>query len=265
MKRILLKGGRVLDPSRNIDAIADVLLGEGAVSAVDQNITADDVEVIDVSGMWVAPGLIDMHVHLREPGQEEKETIATGAAAAVNGGFTAVCCMPNTSPTLDTSGWIRYVIDRAWAADMARVHPIGAITNGIEGKALTNMAALQSAGAVALSDDGRMVMDALIMRRAMEYARGLDLPLTLHSIDERLAFGCSMNEGALSTRLGLGGTPAHAEIVAIGRDIALAQLTGAAIHIAHVSTFGAVRLIREAKKKVIRVTGEASPHHIALT
>jgi dihydroorotase len=263
--RTLIKGGRVLDPTAKRDEIADVLLEGDRIAAVGHGLAAGDADVFEAKGLWVVPGLIDMHVHLREPGQEDKETIATGARAAVNGGFTAVCCMPNTDPTLDNAGSIRYVIDRAAAAGAARVYPIGAITRGIAGEQIANIGGLKEAGAVALSDDGRMCMDSLIMRRAMEYARGVGIPMTLHSIDEHLAKNGHMNEGRISTILGLGGSPAHAEMIAISRDILLAELTGAQVHIAHVSVKGAVELIRAAKAKGLPVTGEACPHHLAYT
>ncbi len=264
-KRYLLKGGRLLNPAKNQDELLDVLIDGDRIGAVGRDLAAGDAEVVPCAGRWVAPGFIDLHAHLREPGQEEKETIASGAEAAVAGGFTAVCCMPNTRPPLDSAASIRYVIDRAEAAGFARVYPIGAITHGIEGKSLTNMGQLADEGAVAFSDDGRMVMDALIMRRAMEYSRAIRVPLTLHSIDENLSKNGQMNEGRMSAFLGLGGIPAHAENIAVARDVALAELTGARVHIAHVSTKGAAELIRAAKSKGLAVTGEAAPHHIALT
>jgi dihydroorotase len=263
--RILLKGGRLIDPASKRDELLDLLIDDGRIAAVGRDLGVENAETIPAEGCWVCPGFIDLHVHLREPGQEEKETIATGAAAAVNGGFTAVCCMPNTDPPLDDAGSIRYVLERARAAGLARVYPIGAITRGLEGRSLTNMVSLAEEGAVALSDDGRMVMDALIMRRAMEYARGIPLPLTLHSIDENLARGGQMNEGRVAAFLGLAGIPSHAEMIAVARDIALAELTRARVHIAHVSTAGAVELIRAARARGLAVSGEVTPHHLALT
>ncbi len=263
--RLLIRGGRVLDPTARRDESADVLVVDGVIAAVGAGIPADGGETVDAAGCLVVPGLIDVHVHLREPGQEDKETVATGSAAAAHGGFTGICCMPNTSPVLDTAGSVRQVLDRADAAGLCRVYPIAAITMGQEGKSLTNMGGLADAGAVAFSDDGRMVMDSLLMRRAMEYARGVGLPLTLHSIDEHLSRGGQVNEGALSTALGLAGSPAAAETIAMARDIALAELTGARVHLCHVSVAGAVELIRRAKERGVAVTGEAAPHHLALT
>lgn len=265
MGRFIITGGRVIDPANHRDAVLDVLVENGRIAAIDAGLSADGAEVVNAEGCWVVPGLIDLHVHLREPGQEDKETIATGSAAAVHGGFTRVACMPNTDPVLDTAGEIRQVLDRAEAAGLCHVDPIAAITKGQRGEELTNMGGLSDAGAVAFSDDGHTIMDALLMRRAMEYARGVGLPLALHSIDENLSRGGQMNEGRLSTILGLAGSPAAAETVAIARDIALAELTGARVHICHVSVAGAVEIIRRAKERGAMITAESAPHHLALT
>ncbi|RMH56358.1 MAG: dihydroorotase [Candidatus Hydrogenedentota bacterium] len=262
---VLLKGGRLVDPGFDGEESVDLLIRNGRIEAIGKDLSFADVRVKDIRGQWIVPGLIDLHVHFREPGEEEKETIATGSAAAVKGGFTAVCCMPNTSPPLDTPAGIRFVIDRANVVGKARVYPIGAITMGLEGEGLTNIGSLAEAGAVALSDDGRMVMDSRIMRRAMEYAKAFGIPFTLHSIDENLAAGGHMNEGVVSAKLGVSGSPAHAEIIAVMRDVALAELTGARVHIAHVSTKGAIEVIRRAKEKGLPVTAEVTPHHLILT
>ncbi|OIO33439.1 MAG: hypothetical protein AUJ18_03560 [Candidatus Hydrogenedentes bacterium CG1_02_42_14] len=269
-EKIVIKSGRVLDPASHLDEILDVAVIDGKISEIGKSLNAEDSKVINAEGLWVCPGFVDMHVHLREPGQEDRETIASGALSAVYGGFTAVCCMPNTDPAVDSVGAVRYIIERAKSAGFAKVYPIAAITQKSEGKSLTNMASLFEEGAVAFSDDGRTVMDALIMRRAMEYARGIytngiSAPISLHSIDENLARGGQINEGKISAILGLAGIPSCAETIAIARDIALAELTHAKVHFAHVSTKDAVQLIREAKSKGISVTAEVTPHHLALT
>jgi dihydroorotase len=263
---ILIRGGRVIDPSRNGDGIADVYLVDGRVAAVGINITPEDgVQVIDATGRVVAPGLIDLHVHLREPGQEDLETIATGAMAAAAGGFTAVCAMPNTDPVLDNQGAIGFVISQAQKAGKARVYPVGTISLGQRGEQLAEMGELVGAGAVAVSDDGKPVMSSHMMRTALEYAKTFGIPVADHCEEMSLARGGAMHEGIISTRLGLKGIPAAAEEIMVARDIILAELTGGHVHLCHMSTRGSVSLIRRAKDMGLRVTAEATPHHFTLT
>ncbi|HSB55341.1 MAG TPA: dihydroorotase, partial [Gemmatimonadales bacterium] len=263
---ILIQGGRVIDPSRSSDGIADVYLRDGRVAAVGRGIVGEDgVRVIDATGKVVAPGLIDLHVHLREPGQEDLETVATGAMAAAAGGFTAVCAMPNTDPVLDNQGAIGFVISQAQKAGKARVYPIGTISLGQKGEKLAEIGELIGAGAVAVSDDGRPVMSSHLMRTALEYARTFGIPIADHCEDLALAQGGAMHEGVVSTRLGLKGIPAAAEEIMVARDILLAELTGGHVHLCHMSTRGSVELIRWAKQKGLRVTAEATPHHFTLT
>lgn len=267
---ILIKGGRVIDPGR-VNGPADVLIGNGKIVAIGPNLKADAgtsgsaPTVVDATGKLVVPGFIDLHVHFREPGFEYKETIQTGTEAAAAGGFTSVCCMPNTNPVNDNQAVTEFILDRARASGSAHVFPIGAITKGSEGKELAEIGDLRRAGCVAISDDGRPVMNSLVMRRAMEYALAFDLPVVDHCEDLHLSEGGCMNEGIVSTELGLPGIPAAAEDVQVARNIALAELTGARLHLAHVSTAGSVRMIREAKARGIRVTAEACPHHFSLT
>lgn len=262
----LLKGARVIDPSQNIDAQMDLLIEDGKISACEKSIPAPpDVLVRDLTGLIIAPGLIDMHTHLREPGHEYKETIATGAAAAVAGGFTSIACMPNTSPVNDNRGIAEFIRRKAAEANLANVYPIGAISMGSEGKQMTEFWDLREAGVIALSDDGKPVMDAALMRRAMEYAYSLDLPIIQHCEDKNLSGAGLLNEGYFSTILGMPGIPAIAEDVMVGRDILIAEYTRTRIHIAHVSTEGSVRLIRDAKKRGVRVTAETAPHYFTLT
>lgn len=263
---ILIRGGRVIDPSRNSDGIADVYLQDGKVVSVGRNIVGEDgAQIIDATGRVVAPGLIDLHVHLREPGQEDRETVATGAMAAAAGGFTAVCAMPNTDPVLDNQGAIGFVISQAQKAGKARVYPIGTVSLGQNGETLSEFGELVGAGAVAVSDDGRPVMTSHMMRTALEYARTFGIPVADHCEDMSLAHGGSMHEGIVSTRLGLKGIPSAAEEIMVARDIILAQLTGGHVHLCHMSTRGSVDLIRRAKEKGIKVTAEATPHHFTLT
>ncbi len=263
---ILIRGGRVIDPSRNSDGIADVYLQDGKVVSVGRNIVGEDgAQIIDATGRVVAPGLIDLHVHLREPGQEDRETVATGAMAAAAGGFTAVCAMPNTDPVLDNQGAIGFVISQAQKAGKARVYPIGTVSLGQNGETLSEFGELVGAGAVAVSDDGRPVMTSHMMRTALEYARTFGIPVADHCEDMSLAHGGSMHEGIVSTRLGLKGIPSAAEEIMVARDIILAELTGGHVHLCHMSTRGSVDLIRQAKEKGIKVTAEATPHHFTLT
>lgn len=262
----LLKGARVIDPSQNIDAQMDLLIEDGKISACEKSIPAPpDISVRDLTGLIIAPGLIDMHTHLREPGYEYKETIATGSAAAVAGGFTSIACMPNTAPVNDNRGIAEFIRRKAAEANLANVYPIGAISMGSEGKQMTEFWDLRDAGVIALSDDGKPVMDAALMRRAMEYAYSLDLPIIQHCEDKNLSGAGLLNEGYFSTILGMPGIPAIAEDVMVGRDILIAEYTRTRIHIAHVSTEGSVRLIRDAKKRGVRVTAETAPHYFTLT
>ena len=267
---LLIQGGHVIDPGR-INGIADVLIEQGKIAAVGANLTAQgkgkngSVHIIDARHKLVLPGFVDLHVHFREPGFEYKETIKSGTAAAAAGGFTSVCCMPNTQPVNDSQAITEFILEKARIAGNARVYPVGAITKGSEGKELAEIGDLRRAGCVAISDDGQPVMNSLVMRRAMEYALAFDLPVIDHCEDLHLSEGGCMNEGVVSTQLGLQGVPAAAEDVMVSRNLALAELTGARLHLAHLSTAGSVRLVREAKARGIRVTAEACPHHFTLT
>ena len=267
---LLIQGGHVIDPGR-INGIADVLIEQGKIAAVGANLTAQgkgkngSVQIIDARHKLVLPGFVDLHVHFREPGFKYKETIKSGTAAAAAGGFTSVCCMPNTQPVNDSQAITEFILEKARIAGNARVYPVGAITKGSEGKELAEIGDLRRAGCVAISDDGQPVMNSLVMRRAMEYALAFDLPVIDHCEDLHLSEGGCMNEGVVSTQLGLQGVPAAAEDVMVSRNLALAELTGARLHLAHLSTAGSVRLVREAKARGIRVTAEACPHHFTLT
>ncbi|HEU4559838.1 MAG TPA: dihydroorotase [Longimicrobium sp.] len=263
---MLIRGGRVVDPSQQMDAVLDVLLDGGRVARVGEGIEASDgVEVVDASGLIVTPGLIDVHVHLREPGGEHKETIETGARAAVAGGFTTVVAMPNTDPPIDSPASVGFVRARGAAAGLARVYPSGCITMGQKGEQLTEIGELMAAGAVCITDDGKPVSNAGLMRMALEYAQSFDLPVAVHAEELSLSRGGSMNEGIIATRLGLTGIPNASEDVMIARDLLLAELTGGRLHIQHVATRGGVEMIRAAKAKGVRVTAEGSPHHFTLT
>ena len=263
---LLIKGGRVIDPSRKTDAVADLLVVDGKVAAVGANIgTPDGAQVHDARGKVVAPGLIDVHVHLREPGFEDLETIATGAAAAVAGGFTGVCAMPNTDPVIDNQSAVGFVVAQGRKAGKARVYPIGCITIGQKGERLAEFGEMVGAGAVAVSDDGKPVQSSHMMRTALEYAKVFGIPVADHCEDVSLAHGGAMHEGIVSMRLGLKGIPAAAEEIQVARDCILAELTGGHIHLCHMSTRGSVELIRRAKEKGLRVTAEAAPHHFTLT
>jgi len=264
-RTILIKGGHVIDPGR-FNGIADVLIEDGKISAVAPTLTAPaGAPVIQAAGLLVLPGFVDLHVHFREPGFEYKETIQSGTAAAVAGGFTSVCAMPNTNPVNDNQSITEFMLDRARAAGNAHLYPIGAITKGSEGKELAEIGDLRRAGCVAISDDGKPVMNSLVMRRAMEYARAFDVPVVDHCEDLHLSEGGCMNEGLLSTELGLPGIPSAAEDVMVARNVSLAELTGARLHLAHISTAGSVRMVREAKSRGLKVTAEACPHHFTLT
>jgi dihydroorotase len=263
---VLLRGGRILDPSQGIDEIGDVLLRHGAVEAHGRSLgTPDDADVIDCAGTIVAPGFIDLHCHLREPGREDVETIATGARAAAMGGFTAVCAMPNTEPVTDNQAAVGFILRQAMRAGAARVYPIGAISVGQRGEQLAEFGEMVGAGAVAVSDDGKPVASAHLMRTALEYAQSFGIPVIDHCEEPTLAAGGSMNEGIVSARLGVKGIPAEAEEVMVARNILLARLTGGHVHLAHMSTRGSVELIRWGKEQGVRVTAEVTPHHLTLT
>jgi dihydroorotase len=263
---ILIRAGRVIDPSRNMDETADVYLRDGKVAGVGRNLgTPDGAQVIDAAGYVVSPGLIDLHVHLREPGQEDLETVATGAMAAAAGGFTAVCAMPNTDPVCDNQGVVGFIKAQAQRAGKARVYPIAAISVGQKGQQLAEFGELVGAGAVAVSDDGKPVVSSHLMRTALEYAQTFGIPVADHCEDPTLSAGGAMHEGLVSTRLGLKGIPSAAEEIMVARDILLAELTGGHVHLCHMSTRGSVELIRRAKEKGLRVTAEACPHHFSLT
>src|SRR5262249_16711210 len=243
MRPILIRGGRVIDPSRNGDGIADVYLVDGKVAAVGMNISGEDgAQVIDATGKVVAPGLIDLHVHLREPGQEDLETVATGAMAAAAGGFTAVCAMPNTDPVIDNQGAVGFIVGRAQRAAKARVYPIGAISLGQRGEKLAEFGELVGAGAVAVSDDGKPGVSSHLRRTALEYAKTFGIPVAAHCEDPSLSAGGVMHEGIVATRLGLKGIPSAAEEIMVARDIILAELTGGHVHLCHMSTRGSVEL-----------------------
>jgi len=269
-KSILLRGGRVVDPSQNIDRVADVLVVGDNIEAVGDRIAESveglsGLETIDCGGFVVAPGFIDVHCHLREPGREEVETIATGARAAAAGGFTAVCAMPNTDPVTDNQAAVGFIIRQATLANAARVYPIGAISVGQRGESLAEFGEMVAAGAVAVSDDGKPVASAHLMRTALEYARTFGIPVADHCEEPTLAKGGAMNEGVTSARLGLKGVPAEAEEIMAIRDILLARRTGGHVHLCHMSTRGSVELIRWGKERGINVTAEVCPHHISLT
>ncbi len=264
--RLLIKGGRIVDPANNVDMIGDVLIEGGLIKAVSPAITAQgDVDVMDVAGLLVCPGFIDMHVHLREPGLEYKETIATGVRAAAVGGFTTICCMPNTDPVCDNRAVASFIVEAARKEGLVNVHPIGCITKGQHGEEITEMAALVEAGCVGVSDDGKPVMNGEVMRRALEYALMFNLPVISHCEDANLSEGGQMHEGYYSTLYGLKGIPAVAEESMVARDIMLTRMTGSRLHIAHISTKGSLELVREARESGLNVSCEVTPHHLTLT
>lgn len=266
MTDLLIRGGRVIDPSRGTDGVADVYVKDGKIEAVGRNIPAQPgAEILDAAGKVVAPGLIDLHVHLREPGFEHAETVASGALSAVAGGFTAVCAMPNTDPVTDSQATVGFVVRQSIRAAKARVYPIGAVSMGQRGEQLTEFGEMVQAGAVAVSDDGMPVKSSHLMRTALEYAKTFGIPVADHCEDMSLAEGGAMHEGLVSARLGLKGIPSAAEEIIVARDIILAELTGGHVHLCHMSTRGSVELIRLAKSKGLRVTAEATPHHFTLT
>jgi dihydroorotase len=264
-RRLLIRGGRVIDPASGRDAVADLLVDGGLVAAVGAGAAASGAEVIDAAGLWVLPGLIDLHTHLREPGFEYKETVLTGSRAAAAGGFTAVSCMPNTDPPNDCAAVTRAIMRKAEEAGLVRVYPIGCITAGQQGERMAEFGDLVAAGCRAVSDDGRPVMHAGVMRRALEYSRHFDIAVISHCEDLHLAGGGVAHEGAVATRLGLKPIPAAAEEAMVAREIVLARQTGARVHIAHVSTRGSVAMIAAARAEGLTVTAEATPHHLTLT
>jgi dihydroorotase len=283
MKAILIQGARIIDPSQGLDEMGSLLLDNGKVawlgkgderppeqllsslSDEDNNGDQPGCTVINARNLIASPGFIDLHCHLRDPGFEEKETIATGTLAAARGGFTTVCCMPNTEPAVDNQSVVNYILEKAAREGMVRVLPIGCITRGRKGETLAEMGELAQAGVIGFSDDGSPVMNSRLMRQALEYSRAFGLPVIEHCEDKTLAEGGQMNEGIISTRLGLPGIPAAAEESMVARDISLAELTGARLHIAHLSTAGSVDLVRKAKHKGLQVTAEVTPHHLTLT
>jgi dihydroorotase len=264
--RLLLKGGRVIDPAAERDGMFDVLIADGRITRVGRDLPADGVEVFEVPrGGLVVPGLIDMHVHLREPGQEHKETIATGTASAVAGGFTAVACMPNTEPVNDQAGITQFILTKASEAGLARVYPIGAVSLGSRGEQLAELGEQHTAGCVGFSDDGRPVATALLMRRALEYASMLNVPIIDHCEDPSLKGQGVAHEGYHAAALGLPGIPGAAESLMVERDISLAELTGGHVHVAHMSARQSLRAVRGGKARGVRVTCEVAPHHFTLT
>lgn len=263
--KVLVKNGRVIDPVSGIDETLDILIDKGKIAELKPQIKAEDVKTVDAARLVVAPGFIDMHVHLREPGQEHKETIRTGSRAAARGGFTTICCMPNTVPPNDNRGVTEYILSEARKSAVVNVLPIAAISKGLKGEELADLADLAAAGAVGFSDDGKPVANSLLMRRAVEYTLPLK-PLVIDHCEERsLSEDGHMHEGFCSHRFGIRGIPAAAEEIMVARDIILAEQAGARIHIAHLSVKGAARLVREAKARKVRVTAEVTPHHLVLT
>ncbi|HEY3309823.1 MAG TPA: dihydroorotase [Desulfuromonadaceae bacterium] len=263
---LLIKNGRVIDPSQGLDDTLDLLVENGLVKEIGKSLNAPaGAEVIDAAGQYVLPGLIDMHVHLRDPGLEYKEDIISGTRAAAVGGFTSVCCMPNTKPVIDNKAIASYIINKAKAEGLANVFPVGAITYGLNGERMSEMGELKEAGCVAVSDDGKPVANSELMRRVLEYAKGMGMLVISHAEDLALVGEGTMNEGFTSTELGLKGIPRVAEDIATARDVMLAEYTNSPIHIAHVSTRGSVQVIREAKARGVKVTCETAPHYFTLT
>jgi dihydroorotase len=265
VSRIWIRGGRVLDPAGELDERLDVVIEEGRIAAVGGDLAPTGAERIDAEGCWVVPGFVDLHTHLREPGQEYKEDIASGGRAAAAGGFTAVACMANTNPVNDDPAVTDFMLDRARQDAPVRVYPVAAATRGLRGETMTEMVALAAAGAVAFSDDGQTIMDSGVMRRVLEYSRLVGAPVIVHAEDRTLVGDGVVNEGPVSTRLGLPGNPAVAESVCVARDLMLAEATGAHLHVGHVSTAAAIELIRAARARGVHVTAEVTPHHLALT
>src|SRR6202045_5520047 len=265
MRKLIIRNGRVIDPASRLDAIRDVLVEDGRIAVIGEKLHVTGAEKFDATGLIVAPGFIDMHVHLREPGFEYAETIESGSRAAAAGGFTSICCMPNTSPVNDNATVTSYIIERAEKHAAVNVFPIGAITKNSAGEELAAIGSMVQAGIVAISDDGRPVMNARVMRRAMETARSFGVPVIDHCEDLHLSAGGNMHEGLESVRLGLRGIPSCSEDVMVARDILLAEVTGVRYHVAHLSTRNAVAMVAFAKSRGLRVTAEATPHHFAIT
>jgi dihydroorotase len=265
MAKILIKGGRVISPAQKLDKTCDVLIEKGKVTAIGKNLDDKGADVIDAAGMVVTPGLVDIHVHLRDPGLEYKEDIASGTLSAVTGGFTSVACMPNTQPVNDNQTVTSHILNKAAKEGRCRVFPIASITKGLKGESLTEMGELKELGVFAVSDDGRPVSNPQLMRRAMEYARPFDMTIISHAEDLDLVGSGVMNEGPVSTELGLKGIPWVAEDAATSREAMLAEFTGAHLHVAHVSTKGSIDIVRQAKKRGVNITCEAAPHHFTLT
>jgi dihydroorotase len=268
MKPILIKNARIIDPSQNLNSPGSLLINEGKVGWIGKNgqpPPEGDYDSIEASNLIACPGFVDLHCHLRDPGFEEKETIASGTLAAARGGFTTLCCMPNTEPAIDNQAIVNYVKSKAAREGTVRVLPIGCITRGRKGEALSEMGELAAAGVVGFSDDGNPVMNSRLMRQAMDYSRAFGLPIMEHCEDKVLVEGGQINEGIMSTRLGLPGMPSAAEDIMVARNIALAELTGARLHLCHISTTGAVEMVRNAKKKGLKITAETTPHHLTLS
>jgi dihydroorotase len=261
---LLLKNGRLVDPEAGIDQVADMIVRDGRIVEIGQDLSIPKGQTIECAEKIVVPGLVDLHTHLREPGREDEETVASGTRAAAHGGFTAVCAMPNTLPICDTGSKVRFLVERAAETGVVRVHPVGSLTAKQEGEAIAEIGDMVAEGAVAFSDDGRGVQDAGTMRRVMDYAKAFKTVVVSHCEDESLAAGGVVNEGVVSTRLGLAGWPAAAEEIAVARDIRLAELTGCRLHLAHLSTAGSVELVRVAKARGLAVTAEVTPHHLFL-
>jgi dihydroorotase len=263
--KTLIKGGRVVDPSQDLDQVCDVLIADGRIAQIAASLSVEDAQEIRAAGLVVAPGLVDMHTHLREPGREDEETIETGALAAIAGGFTSIACMPNTEPTIEGEEGVKFVLAKAREADLARVYPIAAISKGLEGRTLAEIGSALKAGAVGVSDDGNSVANSALMRRALEYVKMFDRPVLSHCEDTHLSENGVMNEGRMSTRLGLDGIPNQSEEAIIARDIMLADLAQAKLHLCHVSTGKGLELARGAKTAGLAVTCEVTPHHLTLT
>ena len=265
MAKILIKGGRVISPAQDLDDICDVLIEKGKVAAIGKGLETQGAEVIDADGKIVTPGLVDIHVHLRDPGLEYKEDIASGTLSAVTGGFTSIACMPNTKPVNDNLSVTNYILNKVKQEGHCRVFPIASISKGLQGESMTEMGELRESGVYGVSDDGKPVDNAQLMRRAMEYAKPFGLTIVAHAEDLELVGSGVMNEGPVATELGLKGIPWVAEDAATAREIMLAEFTGARLHVAHVSTKGSIEIIRQAKKRGVNVTCEATPHHFTLT
>jgi len=265
VSRLLLRGGRVVDPAQGLDAPLDVLIAEDTIAELGPRLATRGAQVLELKGLVVCPGFIDLHTHLREPGREDKETIATGTRAAAAGGYTAVCAMPNTEPVNDNAGITRAILEKARAEGTVRVYPIGATTRGQRGVELSEMGDLREAGCVAVSDDGKPVASAQVMRRALEYAKAFGLVVIDHCEEPTLAERACMNEGPVSTVLGLRGQPAAGEAIMVERDVLLAELSGGQVHVAHLSVAASVDAVRRGKARGVRVTAEATPHHLLLT